>query len=356
MNITSGNETESKLNRYGEPDIPEIEGSADDQNISQPSAPFSTSLTRGPGYDTFDSTQSNTINIKKETSKRKESMDLGDACCCTYNADNSCRTVGKRMSNVFCNPVSYIVYLILAGHFIILMSIWFVPITNNLNDRKFYTDSTCESIGLHRVTNRCCSVESCNCQQCNLMSSSCDNLVNQPLNRSTCCSTSCCAATCCSATCCHTSCSNSVNNMTIYRGIDEINKYQSKPIDVDGCTMICICCGHTCCSTVSQKTCSFTCGTCFQYHLTFKLDFNQNLYETDMDCGQDDFPCDRSNIDRYGTGNTWKCWYDARDPSHIRFDGVPPVNKTAWGFFIFFCVTAGLTVIAWPIILIRRFA
>lgn len=270
-------------------------------------------------------TQKNYNTVLPTPLEKDESFSCEDCLSCTYNPNNQCPCSKECFTSFFCNKLSYIMYIVFAVHFILLMCIWFVPIQKNLDDRKFYTDSRCESIGFVRDLSRCCQTGDCSCTQCNLMSVSCNALLTQPLNKSTCCGSSCCAQECCSATCCHSSCD-----------------------DKGSCRQICVCCAHTCCSSVSQKTCAFTCGTCYNYHLEFRLDYNNQTYYSDMDCGQDDFSCDDNTMGKYAEGKSWECWYDSRDPSHIRFDGVPKLNIAAIVFFSIFSFTCLLSLILWP--------
>jgi len=211
----------------------------------------------------------------------------------------------------------YLSVLVILAQTIIILCIYFIPIRENQDDRKFYTESTCKSTSLQRNDSRCCKVDKCICSQCDILSSSCDT-ISQKGSNGTCCGNSCCAVKCCKMTCC-----------------------------VKG---VCFCCRTDCCSTV-QETCLYDCGTCSNYVLTFELGYNSQLYNLNLFCGQDDNLCKENFETVYKVNNTWDCWYDQRDPENINFTGIPAFNRAAYVFFWIFLSTLSITVVGTGLII-----
>jgi hypothetical protein len=232
-----------------------------------------------------------------------------------------------------CQPPTYIYLAVLLVHAGILLGIGLGVMRPNLDDRKYYTQSTCTGLSLGEARTRCCQVDQCSCTECNLLNPSCANnvLVAQPSNRSLCCGSSCCAQTCCS-TCCVQKC-------------DSDNK---------NCRMVCTSCNCYCCRPVNHETCSFRCGTCFTLGVTYQLQFNQVIYTQSFSCDLDDWACQQNVWRKYAAGFTWQCWYDSRDPDHVRFDGIPKLNVAAIVFFAIFCFTLLVSTIVWQCVLWRQ--
>lgn len=109
----------------------------------------------------------------------------------TYCYDYDCDPMEcvKATGNYCCRPPTYIFFIVLLVHIGLLFGIWFGVIQKNLDDRKYFTESTCHAMSYAEVPYRCCETGSCACDQCNLMQPSCDNaqLINQKLNQSVCC-------------------------------------------------------------------------------------------------------------------------------------------------------------------------
>jgi hypothetical protein len=184
---------------------------------------------------------------------------------------------------------------------VIILSLSLTLLRDNIDDRKYYTESTCWSSSLNETQNRCCKTTKCSCTDC-LGSLSCSNLVSQPLNSSSCCGGSCCAGWC-SDQCCSTTCTDGKN-----------------------CRTTCHTCNEHCCAEVDSETCQFTCGTCYSFEIRFTLRYNNHMYIAIESCGQDDTSCVQNINRKYSPGNSWKCWYDSRDPSKVRFNGMPDLN------------------------------
>jgi len=293
----------------GEPDVSEIEGW---QAETTPSAPSYYQNTADPP-------------------KRHE---VSSTYCYDCNCDP--KEYLTSIGNYCCRPPSLIFFIVFLVHIGLLFGIWFGVVQKNLDDRKYFTESTCHAISYTDMPFRCCQTGSCACEQCNLLQPSCDNsqLIQQKLNQSTCCGSSCCAQRCCS-TCCSQSCDSDGKN----------------------CHMVCVSCNCYCCKSVSQETCAFRCGTCFTIGVTFELTFNDRIYTRQFSCDLDEWTCEHDLWKRYGTpGNSWDCWYDARNPDVVpRFDGVPGLAKTAVAFFAIFCFTFLVSVIVWQIVLYKSF-
>jgi hypothetical protein len=214
-------------------------------------------------------------------------------------------------------PATLITLGCLVGTMAIIFGIFFGAIYPTVLARKYYESSTCLSLQLTTLPYRCCDTFNCACSECSV-SLSCGNLPSQPLNSSVCCGGSECCSRCCS-TCWHTVCTGSGSSRS--------------------CSLIAYQCNCRCCQSVNQQSCSFACGMCLTSDLLYKvLATSITLHNTDLACGRDDVGCNFRLTQRYGTNQTWPCWYNSRSPTTVSFDGIPDYNKVALAFFGIFDV------------------
>lgn len=201
----------------------------------------------------------------------------------------------------------------------IMFGLLFGIILKEVDDRGNFIDTECRSLGLNSTTYRCCDILYCSCSECGIgLYPPCDDstLISQPANRSVCCGKSDCCRTCCDR-CCTTTCTGSGDNRR--------------------CNNYCHDCNCKCCQEVAHRTCSFACGLCTDYEITYRVDATDRVKTQQEKCKRDDERCTTNMVQRYSRDKSWGCSYDKTNPDRVRFTGgVPGLNYAAIVFFSIF--------------------
>ncbi len=218
----------------------------------------------------------------------------------------------------------------------IIFGIFFGVIYPTVLARENYQSTTCTSLSLSYVSSRCCSIHDCSCSECPSfgVTANCGGLVQQSLNNSICCGGSQCCRTSCH-TCCSTICTGT--------GSDR------------HCSLICKDCNCYCSASVNHQTCSFQCGVCSAFDLLYLVQATGlQLHNQGLNCGLNDDSCVFRTFQQFGANQTWPCWYDTRDFSQVRFDGLPDYHKGNLAAFGIFCTFLLILFLGWIFICIKH--
>ena len=219
------------------------------------------------------------------------------------------------------------VFLLLSAIFLITAFVsGFEGVKRQVDRRDRWVKTSCNSLNITSQSRRCCIVDACQCQICNLEGIVPCSVVetSSTLNQSSCCGPSECCATECTQTCYDQQCYGTGNSRTCYQ--------------------VPYCCQKGCSRSVPSTFCSFHCGTCTSLLAIYVVnETGVTQWGIPQQCGLNDVQCVTNYRSTFSAPFT--CWYDMDDINDVRLDK-PSFNasyKAGMAFLVigsvFFAVT-----------------